>query len=54
MLLKSAVSWTHVISDLNSVEIVGKFYKKEFPETNRKEFSKKKEIERKDDKIYDK
>ena len=36
--VKNAVPWTYAISDLNGEDIVGKFYKNEFRETNQKEF----------------
>ena len=34
----NTLSWTYVISDLNSEEIVGMFYEKEEQKTNQKEF----------------
>ena len=37
---------------LKGKEIVGTFYKKEFQETNQKEFRVEKEIKRKGDKLY--
>ena len=36
--VKKPVSWTYIISDLNSEEIVWTFYKKELLKTNQKEF----------------
>ena len=36
--IKKTVPWTDVISDLNSVEIVGSFYEKELQKTAQEEF----------------
>ena len=41
--------WKYVISDLNGVEVVATFYKKELQETNQTEF---RVIQRKGDKVY--
>ena len=46
------MSWTFVISDLNSEEIVGTFYEKELQKTNQKEFRVQKVIKRKRNKLY--
>ena len=35
--VKNTVPWTYVVSDLQSEEIVGTFYKKELQEANKKE-----------------
>ena len=50
--VENTVSWTYVISDLKSKEIVGKFYKKELQKSNQKQFNVEKVIKRKDDKVY--
>ena len=50
--IKSAVSWTYVISDLNGEEIVGSFHEKELQQTNQKEFRTEKVIKRKGNKLY--
>ena len=34
--MKNTVLWTYVISDLNGEEIVGNFYEKELPQTNKR------------------
>ena len=36
--VKNTVSWTYVINDLNSEEIIGTFYEKELQKTNQQEF----------------
>ena len=36
--VKNTVPWTFVINDLNSEEIVRKFYEKELQKTNQKQF----------------
>ena len=45
--VKSSVSWTYVVNDLNEKEIVGTFYEK----ANQKEFRIEKELKRKGDKL---
>ena len=40
------------INDLNGEEIIGVFYEKELQKTNQREFTIKKVIERKGDKLY--
>ena len=44
--------WTYVVKDLKAKEIVGMFYKKELQKPNQKDFSVKKVIKRKGDKLY--
>ena len=34
--IKKTVPWTYVINDLNGKEIIGIFYEKELPRTNKK------------------
>ena len=46
------MSWTYVISNLKSGNVVGTFYEKELPKTNQKEFRIEKVINRKGDKLY--
>ena len=48
---KNTVSWTYVINGLKGEEIVGMFSKKEFQQTNQKEFGVKKVIKQ-GDKLY--
>ena len=36
--VKSTVSWTYVVNDLNDEETIGTFYEKELQKTNKKEF----------------
>ena len=50
--VKSTVPWTYVISDLKDKEIARTFYEKELQNTNQKEFTVEKAIERKSDKLY--
>ena len=50
--IKTTVSWTYVISDLNGEEIAGRSYKKQLQKTNQKEFRIEKVIKRKGDKLY--
>ena len=50
--IKNTVPWTYVINDLNGEEIIGTFYEKELQKTNKQEFTIKKVIKRKDDKLY--
>ena len=47
---KNTVPWTYVINDLNGVEIIGTFYKKELQKTSQQEFRIEKVIKKKDDK----
>ena len=47
--VKKTVSWTYVISDLKSKEIVGTFYEKELKKTSQKEFRAEKVIKRKEE-----
>ena len=49
---KNTVPWTYVINDLNGVEIIGTFYKKELQKTSQQEFRIEKAIKKKDDKSY--
>ena len=50
--IKNTVLWTYVISDLNGEEIVGNFYEKELPQTNKKKVKIGKVIKKKGDKLY--
>ena len=50
--VQNTVPWTYVISDFNSEEIVGTFYKKELQKKNEKEFRFEKVIKRIGDKLY--
>ena len=50
--IKTTVSWTYVVNDLNGKEITGTFYKKELQKINQQEFIAEKLIERKGDKLY--
>ena len=50
--IKNTVPWTYVINDLNSEEIIGTFYEKEFQETNQEKSRIEKGIKRKGDKLY--
>ena len=50
--VKNTVPRINFISDVNSKEIVGRFYEKELEETNQKEFRVEKVIKRKGDKLY--
>ena len=49
---KNAVSWTHVINDLNGEEIIGTFYEKELQKTDEREFRIAKVIKGKGDQLY--
>ena len=49
--IKNTVPWTYVVSDLNSEEITGSFYKKELQKTSQEKFRIEKVLERKDDKL---
>ena len=50
--VEDTVSWTYVISDLNSEETIGKFHKKELQKTNQRDFGVEKEIRRKGNKLH--
>ena len=50
--IKNTDPWTYVIDDLNSEEIIGTFYEKEFEKIDQQEFRIEKVIKRKDDKLY--
>ena len=50
--IKTTVSWTYVVNDLNGKEITGTFYKKELQKINQQEFIAEKLIKRKGDKLY--
>ena len=50
--VKNTVTWTYIINDLNSEEIIGIFYEKEQQKTNQPEFRIEKVIKRKGDKLY--
>ena len=50
--MKNTVPGTHINSDLNGEEIVGKFYEKELRKTSQKEFRVEKVIKRKENKLY--
>ena len=50
--VENTVPWTYVINDLNGDEIIGIFYEKELENTNQQEFTIKKVIKRKGDKLF--
>ena len=50
--VKSTVSWTYVINDLNGEEIIGTFYEKVVQKTNQQEFRIEKVIKKKEDNLY--
>ena len=50
--IKNTVSWTYVISDLDSEEISGTFYEKELQKANQKEFRVEKVIKKNGKKLY--
>ena len=50
--IKNTIPWTYVINDLNGEEIIGTFYENDHQKTNQKEFSIKKVIKQKGDKLY--
>ena len=50
--VKNTVLWTYVIMDLNSEDIVGTFYEKEFQNTNQEKLRTEKVIKRKGNKLY--
>ena len=49
---KNTFLWTYVISDINSEEIIGRFYEKELQKANQEEFRIEKIIKEKGDKLY--
>ena len=49
---KNTFLWTYVISDINSEEIIGRFYEKELQKANQEEFRIEKVIKEKGDKLY--
>ena len=50
--IKNTVTWTYVINDLNSEEIIGTFYEKEFQKIDQQEFRKETVIKKKGNKLY--
>ena len=50
--VKNTLPWTYEINDLNGEKILGCFYEKELQKTNQKEFTIKKVIKRKVNKLY--
>ena len=50
--VQNTVPWTYLINDLNGEEIKGSFYEKQLQKTNQKEFSIKKVIKKKGNKLY--
>ena len=50
--IKNTVPWTYVINDLNGEEIIGSFYEKELQKTSQKEFTIKRLLKRKGEKLY--
>ena len=50
--VKGTVQWKHVIKDLNSNKIFGKFHKKELQKTNKTDFRVEKVIKRNGNKLY--
>ena len=50
--MKNTVPWTHINSDLNGEQIVGKFYEKELRKTSQKEFRVEKVIKRIENKLH--
>ena len=50
--IKKTVTWTYVINDLNSDDIIGTYYEKEVQKTNQKEFRIEIVFKRKGDKLY--
>ena len=50
--IKSTVSWTYVINELNGEKIIETFYEKELQTPNQQEFRIGKVIKRKGDKLY--
>ena len=50
--VKNTVPSTYIINDFNGEEIIGIFYERELQKSNQKEFSIKKVINKKGDKLY--
>ena len=50
--IKNTVPWAYVINNLNSEEIIESFYEKEFQKTSQKEFTIKRLLKRKGEKLY--
>ena len=50
--VKNTVSWTYLINDLNSEEIIGTLYEKELQKTNKEEFRIEKVVKKKGNKLY--
>ena len=50
--VKSSVTGTYVISDLNSHKIIGAFYEKELQKANHEEFRIESVVKKKGDKLY--
>ena len=50
--IKTTVSWTYIINDLNGEKIIGSFYEKELQKTNQEKFRTEKLLKRKGDKLY--
>ena len=50
--VKSSVTGTYVISDLNGHKIIGAFYEKELQKENHEEFRIESVIKKKGDKLY--
>ena len=50
--IKNTVPWNYVINDLNGEDFVQTFYEKELQKTNQVEFTTKKVIKRKGNKLY--
>ena len=46
------ISWTYVVSDLNSGKIIESFYEKELQKASQEEFRIEKVLKRKGDKLY--
>ena len=51
-IIKNTVPWNYVINDLNGEQIIRTFYEKELQKNNRKEFTIKKVIKKKGNKLY--
>ena len=50
--IKNTVSWTYVINDLKTEEIIGTFYEKELQKTNQEGFRIEKVIKKKGNKLH--
>ena len=50
--IKNTVPWTYVINDLNTEQINGTFYEKEFQKINQQEFRIEKVTKKKGNKVY--